>query len=335
MNGLGLVLAGGGGKGAYEIGVWKALNEFDITSNIVGVSGASVGALNGALFAAGDFETAKNVWENISAKKVLVGSSLRELILSRLPKIDMPHILKNAILLSLPFLARLGVFTQSGLTELIEENLNYTGLHAFDGSVYATSVGYKGLSGMLTGSTAVKYFSLKGCSDDEIKTRLLASAAIPIVFEPILIDGEIYIDGGLPLIGDNAPIKPLYDEGIRAFVVIHLSASNPVDTSKYPGATIVEIMPSEYLGGSFDGTMNFSREKALKLMELGYCDAVRLLEPLYRLGLANQKYLSVLKQLKENEHDFYKRHIENISDINEVQKSIIKKNTVLREFINR
>lgn len=44
----GLVLAGGGTKGAYEVGVWKALKEMNI--NITAVVGASIGALNGALF---------------------------------------------------------------------------------------------------------------------------------------------------------------------------------------------------------------------------------------------------------------------------------------------
>ena len=43
----GLVLEGGGAKGAYQIGAWKALKEAGV--KIKGVSGTSVGALNGAL----------------------------------------------------------------------------------------------------------------------------------------------------------------------------------------------------------------------------------------------------------------------------------------------
>ena len=44
---IGLVLEGGGAKGAYEIGACKALEEIGI--NITAVTGTSVGALNGAL----------------------------------------------------------------------------------------------------------------------------------------------------------------------------------------------------------------------------------------------------------------------------------------------
>ena len=50
MEGTALILAGGGGKGAYEIGVWKAMRELGIDKKIWAVSGASVGGLNGALF---------------------------------------------------------------------------------------------------------------------------------------------------------------------------------------------------------------------------------------------------------------------------------------------
>ena len=44
-----LVLSGGGSKGSYQIGVWKALRKLHIKFDIV--TGTSVGALNGALVA--------------------------------------------------------------------------------------------------------------------------------------------------------------------------------------------------------------------------------------------------------------------------------------------
>ena len=42
-----VVLSGGGSKGAYQIGVWKALRQLNIKYEIV--AGTSVGALNGAM----------------------------------------------------------------------------------------------------------------------------------------------------------------------------------------------------------------------------------------------------------------------------------------------
>jgi len=71
LKGLGLVLAGGGGKGAYQIGVWKALAEYEVVQNISAVSGTSVGALNAALFLQGDIDIAEKIWLNLSYDRML------------------------------------------------------------------------------------------------------------------------------------------------------------------------------------------------------------------------------------------------------------------------
>ena len=46
MKKLGLVLGGGGGLGSYQIGVWKALREYEVDKMIKAISGTSVGVLN-------------------------------------------------------------------------------------------------------------------------------------------------------------------------------------------------------------------------------------------------------------------------------------------------
>ena len=51
-----IVLCGGGSLGSYEIGVWKYIKKANISFDIV--TGTSIGAINGALFAAGDYENA-------------------------------------------------------------------------------------------------------------------------------------------------------------------------------------------------------------------------------------------------------------------------------------
>ncbi|MFP4698550.1 MAG: patatin-like phospholipase family protein [Eubacteriales bacterium] len=65
-NKIGLVFCGGGGKGSYQIGVWKALEEYGVSKNISGVSGTSVGTLNAALFIQSDVYMAQDVWLDIS-----------------------------------------------------------------------------------------------------------------------------------------------------------------------------------------------------------------------------------------------------------------------------
>ena len=69
QNNRAVVLAGGGARGAYQIGVWRALREMEIPFSIV--TGTSVGALNGAFMVQGDYEFAKSMWESINAGQVL------------------------------------------------------------------------------------------------------------------------------------------------------------------------------------------------------------------------------------------------------------------------
>ena len=54
-----LVLSGGGSRGAYEIGVWKALKGLRIRIDLV--TGTSVGAINGALVAQRDLRIAEKL----------------------------------------------------------------------------------------------------------------------------------------------------------------------------------------------------------------------------------------------------------------------------------
>ena len=60
----GLVLDGGGARGAYQIGAWKALREAGV--KIEAVAGTSVGALNGALIRMGDDYKAEKIWRVIT-----------------------------------------------------------------------------------------------------------------------------------------------------------------------------------------------------------------------------------------------------------------------------
>ena len=64
-----IALEGGGAKGAYQIGVWKALDEAGIKFNAV--SGTSVGALNGALMCMGDLEKAIALWCDIRLSDII------------------------------------------------------------------------------------------------------------------------------------------------------------------------------------------------------------------------------------------------------------------------
>ena len=65
----GIVLDGGGARGAYQIGAWKALKEAGVKINAV--AGTSVGALNGALICMDDVENAVRIWSELTFSRVM------------------------------------------------------------------------------------------------------------------------------------------------------------------------------------------------------------------------------------------------------------------------
>jgi predicted acylesterase/phospholipase RssA len=121
MKKLGLTFAGGGGKGAYEIGVWKALKEYGIDKNITAVSGTSVGGLNGALFAIGDIEQGLKVWESMSPDKILQINP--EKIISAIGMLHPSTRVLTALSSKLGFLKSEGIFGQKGLESIIRDSL--------------------------------------------------------------------------------------------------------------------------------------------------------------------------------------------------------------------
>lgn len=65
---IGLVLSGGGARGAYQIGVWKALEKLNIKCDIV--TGTSIGTVNAALYNQQSLEVAEEMWKKINFQTV-------------------------------------------------------------------------------------------------------------------------------------------------------------------------------------------------------------------------------------------------------------------------
>ena len=64
-----VVLGGGGSRGAYQMGVWRAMRELGMDYQIV--TGSSVGALNGVMMVQQDYDGAKALWESIHNEDVM------------------------------------------------------------------------------------------------------------------------------------------------------------------------------------------------------------------------------------------------------------------------
>jgi len=160
---IGLVLSGGGTRGFAHLGVIEALNDAGIYPDVI--SGTSVGALAGVLYA--DGHTPKEI------HKILKSGS----------RLDFMR----------PALPREGLLQISGVTKILKNNLHATTFEELKIPLYVTATD-------LNNGKAV-YFS-KGDLIDPI----IASASIPVLFQPVIINNICYVDGGVL---DNMPLKPI------------------------------------------------------------------------------------------------------------------------------
>ena len=266
MGKIGLALAGGGARGAYQIGAWKALKEFGYDKQIDCFSGASVGSLNACLFAMGDYDKAKQIW-----------LSLEKDTLFHIEK----NIYKRFFKERLNFFNK-GIYDTSNLERLMDEYIDYDLVKSKDVFVATTFLGDKRSSFydllktnydhyFTKEGNMIKYTNLKEVNDQAVRSTILASCAIPVAFQPITIDQDTFYDGGIL---DNTPIQPLKDFGCDKILVIDLFRMNFKKYFEEPDDSVYYINPKK----SLRGVLDFDPVKIRRRFELGYVDTIKFIE---------------------------------------------------------
>jgi NTE family protein len=162
---IGIVLSGGGVKGVAHVGIIQALLERDIFPDII--SGASAGAIVGALYANG-----------VSPLEMLA-------FFKETPLLKYSHLTIN----------KPGLFDTDKYLVFFEKYFPINSFDALEKKLFVVTTNlHKGES----------VFFDKG----ELIKPILASAALPPVFSPVSIDGQLYADGGIM---NNFPVEPLID----------------------------------------------------------------------------------------------------------------------------
>ncbi len=257
----GIVLEGGGAKGAYQIGVWKALREAGV--RIRGIAGSSVGALNGALMCTDDLEKAEYLWQNISYSKVMDVQEIPVELLQDWRSVD----LKEA-LTSLVGILKDGGIDIAPLRRLIAESVDEKKIREAERELYVTTFSVDERKQLVV--------DVKALPEHKIEDALLASAYF-LAFKNEKLGGKRYVDGGIL---NNVPLDILVEKGYQDIIVIRIYGMG-IDTAKWvdipDGVTVYEIAPRQNLGGMLD----FNRKRAVRNMKLGYMDAQRFLYGLY------------------------------------------------------
>ncbi|MGN0651007.1 MAG: patatin-like phospholipase family protein [Oscillospiraceae bacterium] len=269
MENTGLVFSGGGGRGAYQIGVWAALEELGFTKRITAVSGSSVGALNAALYTSVSCEKAAEIWCSICQSDLTDMADIKTPVMSGSGS-GARGLFSGIADALMQMVENQGVFSREGLSRLITEN-------AIDRKTSQSAIRCFACRADSATRTA-HYTDLANQPPEKVTEILLDSTCIPLLFR----QNGGYIDGG---VSDNVPVKPLYDLGLRRFIVLLLRPDAVFDESQFPDSEFLVLRPGEgiflgYSGAKFigDGTADFNGENAYKRIALGYEEGMEQLK---------------------------------------------------------
>jgi len=186
--GTAFVLGGGGTLGSVEVGMLQALTERGIVPDLV--IGSSVGALNGAIFAANPtIETVEgltNLWTEFQANDIFAGS-----LVSRIST-----------------LAKLGthIHANESLRGLLERHL--PGVLIEDLPVIYQCV-----------AASIERAGPHWFRDGPVVDAVMASCAVPGLFPPVAVGGEHFYDGGLV---SSIPVGRAVQLGAKTVYVLHV-----------------------------------------------------------------------------------------------------------------
>ena len=261
MKPYGLVLAGGGGKGAYQIGAWKAMREIGVTFNAV--AGVSIGSINGALVVADDFRAAEEMWNNISLDKGVK-------IENPLPDPENLFSMKNWGVLLKEFVKNKGL-DASPVNDFLAPYIN-------EEKVRSAKIPFGIVTVQMSqGNVGGLELFLKDIPEGQLLDYLLASSNIPLATN-IGPEGERFLDGG---IYDNTPVTMLRRSGYNRLVVVDISSIKGINHNlDFQNCEVIYIRPYDIddLGASFD----FDSETIEKRKMYGYLDAKKAFS--YLLG---------------------------------------------------
>ena len=255
----GLVLEGGGAKGAYHMGAYKALMDEGI--EIRGVAGTSIGALNGAMIVQGEPEKAYELWREISYSKVIAieDEEVERWKQKKIGKEDITFLTGKI----------LNVLSEKGLDispmkDLLVETID-------EDKIRESGKDFGIVTISLTDLKPVEIY-IEDIPVGKLSDYLLASAYFP-AFKRDKIDGKNYIDGGLY---NNLPVNLLRDKGYKDLIIIRTHGVGIVRKVNLEGLNTIVISPNEDLGG----TLDFDRETARYNLKLGYYDGLKALRKL-------------------------------------------------------
>lgn len=241
MARVGLVLSGGGARGAYEVGVLRYVREqLPIPTPFHVITGSSVGAINGSYIAAtcerprAQGRALARVWNEIKLDEVYRFGweqmrTLPQVLFGRdLPKLTHGSSVGGLVDAQLMQKVVRDLIPWQGITE----NLHQRYLHAFACSATELATGVTTVFVQTRDGAIGEWPRLPG--QEIVPTVItaahtLASAAIPVLFPAVRVGDQFYVDGSLR---QNTPIRPAMHLGADRLLVVGLRHDKETQTAQ-------------------------------------------------------------------------------------------------------
>jgi len=245
-----IVLSGGGAKGAYQVGVWRALRRLGIKYDIV--TGTSIGAINGLMMVQKEFYKTYYLWSNITFDSIYDTTfpekhdTVGELL--SVYKKYASQIIKNG-----------GVETRK-MALFIDKIFN-------ERKFYNSKINY-GLVTFNLSTLKPVMMTKKALKSKNIRDYVLASGTCFPAFKKTAINDEKYIDGGYY---DNLPINLAVDLGATEIIAVDLGSIGLTKKNK-KDINITYIKPRNNIGS----LLLFDKVIARRALKYGYNDTMKV-----------------------------------------------------------
>lgn len=247
-----IVLGGGGSRGAYQLGFWRALRENSISYDLV--IGTSIGSINAALMATDSYDIASELWEQIKVTDIMRDGINLEYSIEAMfkQKTQLLAFLKRYINTKGADIAPLRALIQ----KVIDED-----------ALRKAETGF-GLVTLQVPSLKPMELHREDIPKNELHEYLIASASCFPAFPLAKIDSKTYIDGGYY---DNLAIDFAIRSGAEEVIAVDLSYGDPTHPKYVHMPNITYIAPSLPLGSFLD----FNRDILHRNIALGYNDSMK------------------------------------------------------------
>ena len=283
----GLVLAGGGVKGSYQVGAYLAFKKCGI--RLDGVVGTSIGSFNAAMIVSGKDAELYNFWKNVNVGELLNFNT------KYIDSVNNKDKFKELVygIEQMTIIVKNKGINNSNLKDLLKEMID-------EEKIRNSYMDY-GLVTVRVNDLKPLYLFKEDMKTGKIPEYILASCNLPVFKTEKLIDDKYYIDGGFY---DNNPINMLLDKGYKKIYSVEIQGigfSKKIKDDK----KVIKITPSRFLGS----TLNVNKKKINENIILGYYYTLKILKNYEGYNFIFKKYPKLLYNIlaRKIDKDLYKR----------------------------